>query len=76
MPLQDKLFKLAGEDAEKDTKWWADLRTASHFLMEAKKRHGQEIKMTMAPAIVVCETRRLNEKQLDQKTQRPLTLHC
>lgn len=36
--MEDKLFKLAGEDAEKDTKWWADLRTASHFLMEAKKR--------------------------------------
>ena len=56
---------MAGEDAKKDPKWWADLRTASHFLMEAKKRHGQEITMTMAPAIVVCETRRLNEKQLD-----------
>ena len=46
LPLQDKLFKLAGEDAEKDPKWWADLRTASRFLMEAKKRQGQEITMT------------------------------
>lgn len=36
--MEDKLFKFAGEDAKKDPKWWADLRTASHFLMEAKKR--------------------------------------